>query len=134
MVNRLEQLMEALTILSSEFNVQISYLIDIGHFQYGKSIADSTNIDELYLQFEDTDYLTERLFRSGLISKDAELAISNLRNAIIHLSQFDDQDFWTVYALRCDPRWFTVRELASTALLRMQESPNETTMTGAKTP
>ena len=115
MVNRLKELKDAVALLASAAESQLTYLATIEHNK-GQEFGDLTNIDEIVLQFEDASYAVKGLTDNGDISESAQIAIEKLSSELLHYSGRDASKFWTVRALMSDTRWGRIRELASDSL------------------
>jgi hypothetical protein len=119
-VTRLEQLRHAVSVLAASPENQILSLIEIGLVNGSRPIDELTNVDELALQFEDATYLLGGLVHEGHLSPIAAEAIGGLSEFLLNLSGRKNSDFWTIKALRADPRWVQVRQLARECLSVMQ--------------
>jgi hypothetical protein len=115
-VTRLEQLRHAIGVLAASPEDQLLYLTQIGHADNSRPMDESTNIDELALQFEDATYLVRGLVLSGELNDKAEESLANLNNLILRLSGAKNSEFWTIRALEEDSRWGEVRALARECL------------------
>lgn len=124
MVKRLEELKKSLNILAGDVESQLSYLHDCGYFKSKKYLNDLTNVDELALQFEDVNYVTNGLLRDGLISKEAEALIKAVEAELTSYSGENGLGFWTIGGLRHDSRWSHIRNLAASAATSIDESVN----------
>jgi hypothetical protein len=119
MVMDIDRLREALTVLAAPAGAQIQYLESIGHFARQNGIDDDVNIDEIGLQFGDVEYTIRNLRDSGAIDAIIERAIRDVGKKLADLSNGRDSEFWTVEALKNDPRWEDIRRDARSCLQRL---------------
>lgn len=112
----IDRLREALMILAAPSGEQIQFLESIGHFARQNTIDDEVNIDEIGLQFDDVEYTIQNLRGSGEIDEMTERAIRDLGKRMTELSNGRDSKFWTVGALKDDPRWEVIRHDAQSCL------------------
>ena len=116
-MTKLEQLRHAIGVLASSSEDQILYLCKIGLIDRCNVIDERTNVDELALHFEDATYLVEALVNESKLSQLEATYIEDLKEFLVSLSEERNAEFWTIKALRIDPRWAQVRELARKCIL-----------------
>lgn len=119
MVKQLQQLREALAVLANDAGDQLAYLTEVGHIGDRDDLSNLRNIDELALQFEDANYVTNGLREGGIISRSAQAAVSRLSVELMTFSGNNANGFWTIGALKTDPRWLRIRKLARKALVEL---------------
>lgn len=119
-MRKLDRLRDALRILGSSYAEQVAYLGSLGHFEEWDADPDRLdgrwNIDELGLQFDDSARFLRELVETGEVEKGVAAGIYAIDSFLVDLSGSKDPYFWTLDALKRDPRWETVRKMAKDCL------------------
>lgn len=97
----LASLQDVLARLAAPASAQIAYLQDLGV---------TPSIDELALEFDDIAVLVPELVENGRLTREQVETVMALDRTLQAMSGIDD--LWNDAALRSDPRWAEVRELA----------------------
>ncbi len=108
------ELVSSVRLLAAEAEEQAK-LVPFG--MYGELV----NCDELALNFEDSYLMVAGLVHHSLLSPEAAQRLEALDAQLKAMSGWDKEELWTLRAVRSDPLWERVRELARSALELLPE-------------
>jgi hypothetical protein len=113
----LDRLKSSVQILSSSIEKQIKFLNDFGNLgPYSKNlenVPDDWNIDELGLQFGDVEILVPGMLKRQELTEEQAERAAEVGKMLQRWSGRDNKEFWTIGALKSDPRWEQVRDAAA---------------------
>lgn len=112
-VTAIDNLREAVRVLSLPAPLQEDYLVGIGHFRGAIRRDLDWNVDELALQFEDAMLAT----RADIGSRLPEIAdcIRAVDGKLAEMTQRGDRSLWTLRAIFLSEDWSEVRRLGARA-------------------
>lgn len=106
----LAKLVRSIGVLGLPFEGQAVWLSSLG-------LGEADLVDELALELGDGALLVGQFLAAGWLRPEAGEIIRELDTFLADRSGPAHRDFWTVQALRDEPGWIQVRELALKALL-----------------
>ena len=121
MPTRYEQLRQCVVRLAAPPDEQAAYLDSILGHMTADGDASGFGNDELALELEDILCAGSDMIAHGELNASERSALVPLDSLLEKWSGEENADFWARSALKLDPRWKEVRQVAAAALARLPD-------------